>query len=599
MRAPVDIAPSKTLFGFIMYFVKKQWLKILLAQVMWLAWSVDQTIFPLLFGKIIDGFTNYVGLRSEAWSHLSSPILMAIGLWIGVETAFRCGGFLLAFTFPKLERQVRMYMFSHMHDQSHSYFSSQFAGNIANKISDMVENMSQLIQQIITLFLPAFVAVLIATYIFYTLNPFFASLLFGWALIHTGIGITYASRCTYYSHIHSETRSHLNGRIVDSLTNYFSVKIFANKRYENAYIRDLQNVEQKENMDQLKYIEKVRLIFSFTTFFGPGLALNGYAYWCWMNHLITVGDVVLIFNTSWNIIMMLWWTSIELPNFFRQIGICKQALTLLQDEISLKDVPDAKELQVKKGEIQFQKVHFQYGHTTPLFTNKSIDIKPGQNIGLVGYSGSGKTTFVSLILRLFDIQSGQILIDGQNIADVTQTSLREAITLIPQDPSLFHRSLMENIRYGKPEATDMEVIEAAKRAHAHDFILAQPEGYDSLVGERGIKLSGGQRQRIAIARAFLKNAPILILDEATSALDTHTETLIQESFKELMEGRTTLAIAHRLSTLLNMDRILVFDKGKIVEDGSHEKLLAKEGLYHSLWRAQVGGFLPESPEEQE
>jgi len=289
--------------------------------------------------------------------------------------------------------------------------------------------------------------------------------------------------------------------------------------------------------------------------------------------------------------------SIELPNLFKESGICRQALSMLQEPISLADAPGAQELEVTKGKIHFQKVHFQYGKTTPLFSNKSVVIQPGQKVGLVGYSGSGKTTFVNLILRFFDIQSGQILIDGQDIANVTQESLRKKIALIPQDPSLFHRSLLENIRYGRVEASDPEVMEAAQKAHAHEFIMALPEGYNTLVGERGIKLSGGQRQRVAIARAILKDAPILILDEATSALDSFTESQIQESLAVLMEERTTLVVAHRLSTLLSMDRILVFDRGKIIEDGSHAALLEKKGLYYSLWKSQVGGFLADSIEE--
>lgn len=598
MSTASTMAPSKTLSGFIVFFVKKQWIKVLLILIFWLAWPIDQTIFPLLFGKIIDNFSTYTGPRDIAWAALKGPILGALALWVGVEVCFRLGGFFMAITFPKLEKQIRMYIFSHVHDHSHTFFSNQFAGNIANKISDMVENVNQVLQLMLTVFFPTFVAIAISSFIFYSLNPFFATILMGWALIHIGIGVTYASRCAYYSHIHSETRSQLNGRIVDSLTNYFAVKIFAHKRYELQYIHTLQETEQRQNTQQILYIEKVRLALGCLTLLGPGLALNGYAYWCWTHHLITVGDIVLIFNTSWNIIMMLWWSSIELPNFFKQIGICRQALTLLQEPLALVDVAQAQTLKVSEGKIQFQKVHFQYGHTSPLFCDKSVTIQPGQKIGLVGYSGSGKTTFVNLILRLFDIQSGQILIDGQNIAQVTQDSLRQAISLIPQDPSLFHRSLMDNIRYGRADASDEEVIEAAKRAHAHEFIMALPEGYEALVGERGVKLSGGQRQRIAIARAILKNAPILILDEATSALDSFTESQIQDSLSSLMKGKTTLVIAHRLSTLLNMDRILVFHQGKIVEDGSHKSLITKESLYRSLWEAQVGGFLPDdSPAE--
>lgn len=250
-----------------------------------------------------------------------------------------------------------------------------------------------------------------------------------------------------------------------------------------------------------------------------------------------------------------------------------------------------------RGKIVFDRVKFHYKGTEPLFRDKSVEIAAGQKVGLVGYSGGGKTTFANLILRLYNVTGGAILIDGQDIREVTQDSLRENIAMIPQDTSLFHRSLTENIRYGRINATDDEVIEAAKKAHAHEFISRLPQGYDSLVGERGIKLSGGQRQRIAIARAILKNAPILILDEATSQLDSVTENLIQESLRELMQNKTAIVIAHRLSTLLYMDRILVFDKGRIVADGSHDELLARGRLYKNLWNAQVGGFLPDRKTE--
>jgi ATP-binding cassette subfamily B protein len=263
----------------------------------------------------------------------------------------------------------------------------------------------------------------------------------------------------------------------------------------------------------------------------------------------------------------------------------------------IQDKTDARDLSIYKGQISFDHVEFQYKDTAPLFQKKSITIEAGQKVGLVGYSGSGKSTFVNLILRLFDVTDGSIKIDDHDIRDLTQDSLRRNIAMIPQDPTLFHRSLMDNIRYGRIEATDEEVIEAAKKAHAHEFISKLPQGYDSPVGERGVKLSGGQRQRIAIARAILKNAPILILDEATSQLDSVTESDIQDSLWDLMQNKTTIVVAHRLSTLLHMDRIMVFDQGKIVEDGTHKELLAMHGLYKNLWDAQVGGFIPDGPEE--
>jgi ATP-binding cassette subfamily B protein len=281
-------------------------------------------------------------------------------------------------------------------------------------------------------------------------------------------------------------------------------------------------------------------------------------------------------------------------HFNESLGNLNQAIKVIYQANEIKDKEGAKQLTINKGNIVFEKLGFSYDQgKSALFSNLSVKILDGQKVGLVGYSGGGKTSFVNLILRLYEISEGSILIDNQDIRDVTQDSLRRAIAMIPQEPVLFHRTLLENIRYGRIEATDEEVIAASKRAYAHEFISKLPENYHTLVGERGIKLSGGQRQRIAIARAILKNAPILILDEATSQLDSVTEEYIQTSLAELMQGKTTIVIAHRLSTLLHMDRILVFDQGKIIQDGTHAELLAQAGLYKTLWDAQVGGFLPD------
>ncbi len=308
---------------------------------------------------------------------------------------------------------------------------------------------------------------------------------------------------------------------------------------------------------------------------------------------MSVGDFALVLGLSIEVGYMSWWTMEQIDELNKAIGKCTQSLHKLFTPLEIQDKKDAQDLQITSGQISFNNVTFHYKSTTPLFFNKTITIAAGQKVGLVGYSGSGKSTFVNLILRVYDVTDGQILIDGQNIGAVKIDSLHKNIAMIPQEPLLFHRSLLENIRYGKISATDEEVIHAAKKAHAHEFIEKLSQGYNTLVGERGIKLSGGQRQRIAIARAILKNAPIFILDEATSQLDSLTEHDIQASLWELMQNKTTIVVAHRLSTLLNMDRIIVFAQGKIAEDGTHNELLLRGGLYKTLWDAQVGGFLPE------
>jgi ATP-binding cassette subfamily B protein len=326
---------------------------------------------------------------------------------------------------------------------------------------------------------------------------------------------------------------------------------------------------------------------------GNLVLLNGTLIYFWLHDQVTTSQVVQVFNTGWNISMVMWVISGALPHMFQSFGNVKQAYTVMLDPSDIGDQPNVSELIITTGEIAFENVSFQYGEKK-LFENEQVHITGGEKIGLVGFTGAGKSTFINLILRLFPLGRGTILIDGQNIAHVSLESLRQQIALIPQDPVLFHRSLRENIAYGKPTATEEEIVRAAKLAHCEEFIRGLPGGYDAKVGERGTKLSGGEKQRIAIARAILVDAPILILDEATSSLDSVTEKYIQDSLQRLMEGRTTLVIAHRLSTLSRMDRILVFDQGKIVEQGPHDVLLKKNSLYARMWKMQVGGFLPDT-----
>jgi ATP-binding cassette, subfamily B, bacterial len=586
----------KTLPAFFWFFIKKQWKWFALIQVLCFAWSIDHTLWPYIFKLIMDAITSFTGDKAGIYTVLVTPIWLGVALALTISLGFRLSGILMSRVIPQFEANIRMHMLGYVSQHSHNYFADNFAGSIATKINDMPQSATNIMQLIITIFIPALLALVIATAIFAEMQPLFAIILGGWVVIHIGICLFYARKCSHYSKLHSESRSVLSGKIVDSLSNISNIKLFSRRTFEMAYLSRFQNDEQKSHSQALWYIEKIRLVLDAVCLVA-WVAINWYTIYCWQHDSITTGDVILIWTTTWNIIMMAWVAGIELPNLFKEVGTCRQALSLIERTHDITDHKDAKELVITKGKIEFLNVSFNYIRNQNIFRNKSVTLEAGKKIGLVGFSGSGKTTFVSLILRYFDIESGQILIDGQDISMVTQDSLRAQIGMIPQDTSLFHRSLMENIRYGRLDATDEEVIEASKKAHCHEFISKLPEGYQALVGERGVKLSGGQRQRIAIARAMLKNAPILILDEATSALDSVTEKNIQESLGTLMQGRTTIVIAHRLSTLSAMDRILVFDKGQVVEDGSHSELLLRGGHYAHLWAMQAGGFLPEKESE--
>lgn len=582
----------KTLPAFIWHFVRKQWKWLLPIQIFCFGWSLDHTLMPYLLSWLIDAITQMTD-RSQMWTILSPLIWAWAGVWLITEAFFRLSGIGMAKAIPELEANVRMSMYAYTQRHSYQYFTENLAGNLSNKISDMTTGVSNIVQMVMYLFIPVGLAILIMAGFFLTVQPIFAWIMLGWILVHMGICFGFSKKCSRYSDIHADARSELVGKIVDSFTNHINLRLFSRYAQELKYLGKYQTKEATAQTNSLMYVEKMKIVLGVASFIGPGVLNTGFMLYAWQQGWISTGDVVLIFNMSWNITMMVWFAGLELPKLFKEIGICQQALKIIRDPHDIVDSPQAISLSVSKGDIHFDKVSFNFDDDHSIFHDKTTVIKGGEKVGLVGFSGSGKTTFANLILRHFDVWGGKILIDGHDIAEVTQDSLREQIALIPQDPALFHRTVMENLRFGSPDATYEQIIEASKKAHCHEFIMKLPEGYDTIVGERGAKLSGGQRQRIAIARAILKNAPILILDEATSALDSLTEKYIQDSLKTLMKNRTAIVIAHRLSTLADMDRILVFKDGKIVEEGTHRALLKKGGHYAALWKMQAGGFLPE------
>jgi ATP-binding cassette subfamily B protein len=385
----------------------------------------------------------------------------------------------------------------------------------------------------------------------------------------------------------------VSGKIVDSVTNIMNAKLFARRDYEKAYLEGYLNLEVKSARDTFWFMERIRW-FQFIAAMLLMLGIIGYALKIWSEHGMTVGEFAMSSSLSLMIIEQARGLSRRFLEFFEYVGNINDGVSIIVRPHEVIDQSNATPLRDTKGAIQFDHIDFSYAEGKPVFKNLNITIHSEEKVGLVGFSGSGKSTLLNLMLRLFEPQAGNIMIGNQDIQNVSQESLRAEIAMIPQDPMLFHRTLMENIRYGRLDATDEEVITSAKNAHAHEFIIETEDGYESLVGERGVKLSGGQRQRIALARAILKNTSILLLDEATSALDSVTERHIQESLAYLMQDKTVLVIAHRLSTLSNLDRILVFHEGQVVEDGNHQELLDLEGHYARMWSMQAGGFLPES-----
>lgn len=556
--------------------------------------SLDSLLWPFILRWVIDIFTQNEVNRALAWEPLQIPIILSICLIIFIEINPRTMGFLIPKAVPRLQADIRMTMFDHVQEHSPHYFNERFVVSLTNKITDMTTSVESILQQLFWPIISSIAMSCLGAVFLWFIHPILAGILISWIIVHLSICLLFSKTSDVYEHRHGESRIKLSGKIVDSLTNYFAVNLFYRFRFEKSALLPIQKEEENTNIAARRYVEKMRSVTSFFYATVCFIGINGFVIYLWLNHQITTGEVAQVFGTMWNIAAVMWAVGGALPAFFQSFGIAKQAYSVMLDPQDMGDKANAKELKIQTGKILFDDVSFQYGEKK-LFSNKHAHIYGGEKIGLVGFTGAGKSTFISLILRFFPLHSGKILIDGQDIADITLESLRRQIALIPQDPILFHRTLRENISYGKPNATESEVVAAAKLAHCDEFIRNIPSGYDAKVGERGTKLSGGEKQRVAIARAILVDAPILILDEATSSLDSMTEQYIQDSLEKLMQNRTTIVIAHRLSTLSRMDRILVFDKGKIVEEGTHATLMDKNGLYARMWNMQVGGFLPETP----
>ena len=550
-------------------------------------------LLPYAIKKIMDAVALAQQLKVDVWSEVEPALWLFGGLNLGIVLFSRACGAMLVLLGPTLRLQVRRELFNYLQGHSHRYFLSHYAGSLANRISEVALGVANTIWTVLFDFWPLIITFSVSLVLLVSVNNKLALALGLWLAIYVLISFFLALRCRDYAQKYAAARSLVTGKIVDSVTNIQNSKLFARRDYEQRYLEGYLLKEVSIARKTFWFMERIRW-FQFVSAMFLMLGIIGYALKIWSDQGMTVGEFAMSASLSLMLIEQARGLSRRFLEFFEYTGNINEGVSRIIQSHEIMDNFDAKPLIVTHATVQFTQLSFSYGSGKPIFQDLNITIKSGEKVGLVGFSGAGKSTLFNLLLRLFDPQSGTILIDQQNIQSVTQESLRNSITMIPQDPMLFHRSLLENIRYGRLNATDDEVISAAKKAHAHEFIMASESGYQSLVGERGVKLSGGQRQRITLARAILKNTSILLLDEATSALDSVTEHHIQESLAYLMRDKTVMVIAHRLSTLSHLDRILVFQQGAIVEDGSHSELLRRGSHYARMWSMQAGGFLPQA-----
>tara|TARA_R110002126_G_scaffold110918_1_gene248418 strand:+ start:134875 stop:136674 length:1800 start_codon:yes stop_codon:yes gene_type:complete len=588
-----DSKLPSTHFAFIWYFLRDYKLAVVIVICLAIAAGFWGPFNSILIKNVINLLPE---IHNDDASILVLPVsLIVLNFIIFDNVTWRGITYLHSKYVPDMMNRITGTLMTYILGQSHQFFEDNFSGQIAKKITNLADGTEKLITSIASNFLNGASLLLTAFITAYFVNPIFFFILITWLVLFSGVSLVLSKKFIVLAHAQTAAESLVVGELVDTLANQSNVRLFANKTYESLRMVPFFNKQRQTYQNTYFYAVMMHSVQGGMI----AMMLAASAYFLvhlYSQHLVTIGDFALIFGLTLETGHKMWSVLSKIDDFNKAAGKCKQSLFSLMSPLNITDKPDAKQLQCTKGHISFSNIKFNYQTTASIFHKQSVDIQSGQRVGLVGYSGSGKSTFVNLILRLHDVMDGAIHIDRQDIRDVTQDSLHRSIAMIPQDPGRFHRTLMENIRYGRIDATDEEVIDASKKAHAHEFIIKLPDGYNSRVGERGTRLSGGQRQRIAIAKAILKNAPILILDEATSHIDSISETLIQESLCKLMQNKTTLIIAHRLSTLLHMDRILVFDQGRIIEDGTHDELLVNAGLYKKLWDAQIGGFLADTRE---
>lgn len=554
---------------------------------------IADTIFAITpyFYKNFFNIINEIGPKSEAAPDLVNVILIILVLNLVAFLFGRIAYFLYLNIEERTVVKLKQNAFNYLIKHSHNFFTNNFTGSLVQRVHRQARSFERLFDTFVFNFAPLITTVIGAVVVTYFTSKIFSMIILAWVLIYTVLSILFYKWRMKYNVEVAKADSETTGLLSDNISNNQTIALYNGFDREVASYKEATDRQAQitiKTWSLAGFYESFQLllvtIVNFVVFY--------FAIKYWQADKITVGGIIMVQIYIISLSRQIWVINMILRSVFESLADSKEMVEILNLPHEIQDTKMAADLTVKKGLIEFKKVSFNFSETRTVLENINCTIKPGEKVALVGPSGAGKTTFVRLILRLYNLTSGHIIIDGQDISHVHLEDLRRNISLIPQDPILFHRSLRDNIRYGRPEATDEEVLLASKQAHCDDFIDALPDKYDTLVGERGIKLSGGERQRIAIARAILRNAPILILDEATSSLDSHSESLIQEALTGLMKGKTTIVIAHRLSTIRKMDRILVINDGQIIEEGTHDELSNKNSsLYKDLWELQAGGFI--------
>ncbi|AWB65876.1 multidrug ABC transporter ATP-binding protein [Saccharobesus litoralis] len=587
--------PPSSLVAFCLYYSRGFKLPLILMSLLSAAIAIAEVTLLGYMGELVDILSSQD--KATFWQDQGDRLWpMLILLVIGMPLLSLLHALLTHQTLlGNYPMSIRWLMHKYLLKQGVGFFQRDFAGRVATKVMQSALAVRESVMKLLDVLV--YISVYFLSMLWLMASSDFLMMLpiLIWLILYIVIQSFFVPKLKQVATEQADARAEMTGRVVDSYTNISTVKLFAHSQREIQYAESSMKGFLKTVYRQMRLVTRLVIsvdLINYTLL----LAVACLSIYLWLESAITVGIIAVAISLALRVQGLSKWIMWEVSSLFENIGTVIDGKNTVSKEVEIKDLPNAANLEVNQGAISFNNISFQYNKEKPVFQQLNIDIQPGEKVGIVGRSGAGKSTLVNLLMRFFDINDGSITIDGKNISEVEQESLRQQIGMVTQDTSLLHRSIKENILYGDPNADEQALIEAAKQAHAHDFITELEDdngnqGYDVQVGERGVKLSGGQRQRIAIARVLLKNAPILVMDEATSALDSEVESAIQENLEALMQGKTVIAIAHRLSTIAAMDRLIVMDKGQVIEQGSHQELLAKGGVYAQLWQRQTGGFL--------